>query len=247
MPPVGAALPEGVPCGADGVAAARSSIGTLYSCRIAVISLLRRSITESSRALSSLSRCRTAIAMLKANGIPETGSESGSATIVSATGARLTQYPARGPHTMATSIESFATARMMSSGWSALGSGFKKLPNPTRPTMPREHERDLVLESLFLFVGKRQVERVGADPELLVGVRRARHETDGCRTEQAGSREFGPSENHRSPCWSDGWSNTRCRSAFAPAPGVVLRHHCPATRARTPSACRRRSTCWCSR
>src|SRR6266487_2726391 len=48
------------------------------------------------------------------------------------------------------------------------------------------------------------VERVGADPQLLVGVRRARHEGHGCCTEQAGCREFGPSENHRSPCWSDG-------------------------------------------
>src|SRR2546422_6799371 len=38
-------------------------IGTLYSSRIAVISARRRSITESSVALSALSRCRTAIAM----------------------------------------------------------------------------------------------------------------------------------------------------------------------------------------
>src|SRR5947207_3109159 len=34
-------------------------------------------------------------------------------------------------------MESFATARIMSSGWSALGSGLRKLPKPTRPTMPR--------------------------------------------------------------------------------------------------------------
>src|SRR2546426_969861 len=74
-----------------GGVARRSSRGTLYSCRIAVISLLRRSITESSCALSSLSRCRTAIAMLNANGMPETASESGSATMVSGTGWRLTQ------------------------------------------------------------------------------------------------------------------------------------------------------------
>src|SRR2546422_1021188 len=44
---------------------------------------------------------------------------------------------ALGPHTMARVIASRATASTMSSGWSAFGSAFKKLPNPTRPTMPR--------------------------------------------------------------------------------------------------------------
>src|SRR5213592_1183933 len=75
--------------------------------------------------------------MSNANGTPDTASESGSGTMLSGTAARLTQYPALGPHTMARLIESRATASTMSSGWSAFGSAFKKLPNPTRPTMPR--------------------------------------------------------------------------------------------------------------
>src|SRR2546422_10935633 len=49
-------------------------IGTLYSSRIAVISARRRSITESSVALSALSRCRTAIAISNAKGIRDTAS-----------------------------------------------------------------------------------------------------------------------------------------------------------------------------
>src|SRR2546426_1369636 len=72
--------------------------------------------------------------MSNANGTPDTASESGSGTMLSGTAARLTQYPALGPHTMARLIESRATASTMSSGWSAFGSAFKKLPNPTRPT-----------------------------------------------------------------------------------------------------------------
>src|ERR1051325_2495649 len=100
-----------------------SIIGTLNSFRMATMSACRRSITESRVAWIALSRCRTPMAMLRANGMPDTGSESGSATIVSGTAACLTQYPANGPHTIATSIESFATASTMSSGWSAGGAG----------------------------------------------------------------------------------------------------------------------------
>src|SRR6266566_3118468 len=63
---------------------------------MATMSACRRSITESRVARSALSRCRTPMAMLRANGMPDTGSESGSATIVSGTAARLTQYPVGG-------------------------------------------------------------------------------------------------------------------------------------------------------
>src|SRR2546430_6981785 len=48
---------------------------------------------------------------------------------------------------MATSMESFATALMMSSGWSALGSGLRKFPKPMRPTRSEEHTSELQSQS----------------------------------------------------------------------------------------------------